>query len=218
MSMTPRHPEIDEHTIKLIVGVIALSLGNLTAAFAGAPLSSISASYYAGGWAQSIFVGFLFATASFLIAYNGQSAGELVASKVAGVAALGVALFPCDCDGHPPLVPYVHYTSAAVLFSILTYFCYCFFKRAWAKGHPQAKARAMIYAGCGAAMVVSLLTLVFDHIGGGSLTRLDPFLTFHCEYASLTAFGVSWLTASRVLPVLTRPDERVSLLPSAPRQ
>lgn len=213
MIRTPRRPEIDEHTIKLIVGVIAISLGNLTALFAATPLTSISASYYHGGWSQSIFIGFLFATAAFLLAYNGNSKGEMIASKIAAVAGLGVALFPCDCDGHQVLVPYVHAGSAAVMFLVLTYFCYCFLRRAWGKGHPQAKARAFIYATCGVVMILSLVALAFDHVAGGFLSRIDPWLTYHGEYASLTAFGVSWLTASRMLPVLTREDERISVLP-----
>ena len=213
MIRTPRRPEIDEHTIKLIVGVIAGSLGNLTAGFAATPLTSISASYYQGGWSQSIFTGFLFATAAFLLAYNGNSIGEMIASKFAAVAALGVALFPCDCDGHQELVPHVHAGSAAVMFLVLTYFCYCFFRRARVKGHLQAKARAFIYATCGAVMILSLVALAFDHFAGGLLSRIDPWLIYHGEYASLTAFGASWLTASRMLPVLTRKDERISVLP-----
>jgi len=54
--------------------------------------------------------------------------------------------------------------------------------------------------------------IVGDHLAGGSLSALDPRLTFHGEYASLVAFGISWLTASRMLPFITRNDERLSLL------
>lgn len=213
MIRTPPRPEIDEHTLKLIVGVIALSLGNLTAVFAATPLTSISASYYQVGWSQTIFIGFLFATSAFLLAYNGDPSNpkEKVASKIAAVAGLGVALFPCGCDGHPESVPYVHFGSAAVMFLVLTYFCYCFLRRAWAKGHRQAKARAVIYAACGVVMVVSLLALGIDRLAGGVLSRIDPWLTYHGEYASLAAFGISWLVASRMIPVLTRDDERYSV-------
>ena len=45
----PNHEEIDHHTIKLIVGIIALSLANLTSFFASTPITSISASYYEAG-------------------------------------------------------------------------------------------------------------------------------------------------------------------------
>jgi len=212
MLTPPRRTEIDHHTTKLVVGVIALSLGHLTNLFAEAPLASISASYHAGGWSQSIFIGFLFATAAFLLAYNGYSTAEMIASKIAAGAALAVALFPCDCDGHAEIVPYVHAVAAAVMFLILTYFCYGFFRRARAKGHPRARVRAYIYAVCGAVMALAIVVLTADHLAGRRISAIDPRLTFHGEYASLVAFGVSWLTASRMLPVLTKKDERLSLL------
>jgi len=49
----------------------------------------ISASYYEGGWSQSIFIGFLFAIAALLLGYNGYSKTEMVLSKVAAFAGLG---------------------------------------------------------------------------------------------------------------------------------
>ena len=93
MLPTPRRPEIDHRTIKLIVGGIALSLASLTNLFAESPLESISASYYQTGWSNSIFIGFLFAIAAFLFAYNGLTRKEMVLSKSAGTAGLGVALW-----------------------------------------------------------------------------------------------------------------------------
>ncbi len=65
----PTKPEIDHRTLKLLVGLIARTLGGLTSLFAGDPLlKSISESYWRGGWAQSVFVGFLFAISPFLFA------------------------------------------------------------------------------------------------------------------------------------------------------
>src|SRR5258706_598202 len=108
MFASPKRPEIDHRTIKLIVGLIALTLANLTSFFAQSSITSISASYYEGGWSLNIFVGFLFAISAFLLAYNGQSTSEMVLSKVAGFAALGVAMFPCKCGDHPEIIPDVH--------------------------------------------------------------------------------------------------------------
>jgi hypothetical protein len=192
--------------------VIALSLAILTRLFAGTGISSISESYYAGGWSQSIFIGFLFAIAAFLFAYNGLSKTEMIFSKVAALAGLGVALFPCRCETHTEIIPYVHGISAAVMFLVLTYFCYCFFRTARSKGHPQAQARATIYAVCGIAILLSIVTLAFDHFFGGTLRTAIPHLTFYGEAISLSAFGISWLIASRVLPGVTRPEERFSPL------
>jgi hypothetical protein len=212
MALRPKREEIDHRTIKLIVGVIAITLPFLTSAFAGSAIASISASYYEGGWSQSIFVGFLFAISAFLLAYNGLTSPEMVLSKFAAIAALGVALFPCECGSHAALVPYVHGVSAAVMFLILAFFCRMFFKRALQKGYPQAKVRAAIYVACGAAIVLAILALAFDHFSGGALSGWTPNFVFYGESAGLIAFGISWLTASRTIPMLAREDERFSPL------
>lgn len=208
MLPTPKREEIDHRTIKLLVGLIALSLPYLTSFFSGSSITSISASYYEGGWSQSIFVGFLFAIAAFLLAYNGQSTGEMVLSKIASVAALGVALFPCRCGDRDEIIPHVHAISATAMFLVLAYFCYLFFQRARRKGYGQARARAVIYALCGITILLSMLVVACDGLSGGVLSAKVPRLTFYGERAALLAFGISWLTASRVLPVLTREDER----------
>jgi hypothetical protein len=212
MLPNPTKPEIDHRTLKLLVGLIALSLASLTSFFADSKITSISESYYKGGWAQSIFVGFLFAIAAFLLAYNGLSRTEMVLSKVAAVGALGVALFPCGCGGHAETVPHVHFASAAVMFLILAYFCYMFYKRARGKGHTEANRRAFVYAASGLAIIASISALVIDTLSDGVLTVAIPRLVYYCERASLVAFGISWLTASRIFPFLTRSDERFSLL------
>lgn len=212
MSTTPKRQEIDHRTIKLIVGLVAISLAGLTSALSDTPIASISASYYEGGWAQTIFIGFLFAIAAFLLTYNGLSRAEMVLSKVASVAALGVALFPCECGSHAPIVPYIHGVSATVMFLILASFCYAFFRRARKKGYPQAYVRAAVYAACGAAILVSIAALATDQLLRGALSQMIPRLVFYGEATGLVAFGISWLTASRTLPLLTREDERFSLV------
>ena len=96
------------------------------------------------------------------------------------------------------------------MFVVLAYLCYGFFRRAPAKGYPQANARAMIYALCGIAILVSIIALAVDNLSGGAFSAIVPRLTFYGEAVALVSFGISWLTASRVLPVLTRQDERFS--------
>ena len=206
----PTRHEIDHRTMKLIVGLIAINLAGLTSFFASTPITSISASYYEGGWSQAIFIGFLFATAAFLLAYNGFSKTEMILSKVAAVAGLLVALVPCKCDIHIERVPYVHGASALVMFLILAYFCYGFFQRARAKATSRAILRAGIYSLCGIAILLSILVLLIDHFSGGTFKAVVPRLTFYGEATGLGAFGISWLTASRFLPILTLPEERFS--------
>jgi hypothetical protein len=206
-----RH-EIEFRTIRLIVGLVAISLAGLTSLFAKTPLSSISASYYEGGWSQSIFIGFLFAIAAFMIAYNGRTRTQFVLSKVAAVAALTIALFPCSCGHHPVGKVNIHGIAGVTMFLDLTCFCYIFLRRALEKGHARAKARVVIYVICGVVMTASILVEVIDHFMGGTISAQIPRLTFYCETFSLIGFGVSWLTASRILPLLTAPHERYSPL------
>lgn len=199
--------EIDPRTLKAIVGLIALLLASLTNYFSPTPLRSISESYHVGGWPESFFVGSLFAIAAFLVAYNGRSKPEFVTGKIAAFAALGVALFPCKCDVYVELVPHVHALSAAVMFLILAFFCWGFLRRAWAKGHVQAKLRAGIYVICLLGILGSIALLAIDNFTGGSISAHMPRLTFYGEATGLVAFGVSWLTSSRVVPLITRRDE-----------
>ena len=214
MLSSPERREIDHHTIKLLVGVIALSLAALTNYLADSPLQSISASYHEDGWSRDIFVGFLFAVSAFLLAYNGRSAVELVLSKIAAIAAVGIALFPCECDGHHEIVPHLHGLSAAVMFVILAIFCYSFFRRAKGKGHASSLGASD-----------HLRRLWYLDIGGhsryrdgsrfwtGRLARRSIGSCSYGEAVALVAFGVAWLTASRILPIITSSKERLSLSP-----
>lgn len=213
MFRKPDRREIDNHTMKLIIGVIALTLASLTSALTGGEIQSISASYYADGWARNIFVGFLFAISAFLLAYNGRSLTQLVCSKIAAISALGVAMFPCNCGGYPEIIAGVHGGSAAVMFLVLTFFCYVFFQRARTKSSPQAKVRATIYALCGVVIALSITTLLADHLLAGALSAKIDRLTFFGEAGALISFGVAWLTASRTLPIITGKGERISLSP-----
>jgi hypothetical protein len=211
MLAAPVRQEIDHRTIKLIVGLIALTLAGLTGLFAGFTIDSISASYYVGGWSQTIFIGFLFAIAAFLLAYNGTTRWEMALAKVAAAAAAGVALFPCSCGGHKA-VPYVHGISAAVMFLILAFFSYGFYRRARDKNHTRANIRAVIYALCSLAIVLAILALGYDSLFANPISNVFPQFTYFGEATGLIAFGISWLLASRVLPGLTAENERFSPL------
>lgn len=226
----PDKQEISHQTLKLMVGVIAISLGTITNLFASAPLDSISASYFEGGWSQTIFVGSLFAIAAFLLAYNGYSKAEMLLSKVAGVAAALIALFPCDCArgvqglaasagqvqcrADQALIPYVHFIAAAVMFVILAIFCWFFYNRAHEKsdrGSVEAGRRMVVYQVCGATIVISMAVMAIDALTGSNVPRM----IWMGETAALIAFGLSWLTAARVAPLLSNPEERPYSLKSS---
>ena len=210
-------PEIDNHTTKLIVGIIALSLAVLTNLFSSTgALTSISASYWdPGHWPRNIFVGCLFAIAAFLASYNGHSYIQMLLSKIAAVAAICVAMFPCSCDvPGREIVAGVHYTAAAVMFAILAVFCYIFYCRARAKQTLRAQLRAKIYGACGAAILTAMALMLADKFSGGALSGAFGRLTFFAEAMALCAFGVTWLTASRKLPVITTDEDRLPMFPA----
>jgi hypothetical protein len=103
------------------------------------------------------------------------------------------------------------------MFGILAAFCYAFFRRARSKGWTQARTRAIVYALCGGAIVLAMVLMGVDILTQGALRgRIDRF-TFYAEAAGLIAFGIAWLVASRILPLITRPDERLPISPFAAR-
>lgn len=212
MTTNDQRSEIDNHTMKFIVGIIAISLAYLTEKFSVKPLDSISASYWDQGlWSGNIFVGFLFAISAFMLSYNGHENREKWLSKIAALAAIGVAIFPCGCNGYPQIIPTIHYISAAVMFSVLAIFCYFFLVRAWKKGWAQARARAVLYGMCGLAIILSMAGMAADHLMDNLLSNNFNRFTFFAEATGLVAFGIAWLTASRILPYLTRSDEKLSV-------
>ncbi|MBX3625409.1 MAG: hypothetical protein KF892_10385 [Rhizobacter sp.] len=213
MPAQSQHHEIDHRTIKLLVGVIAITLSWLTSAFATTTLTSISAAYYEGGWSMVVFVGFLFAISALMLAYNGYTKVEMVLCKVAALCGVIIAMFPCRCENRDEIIKGLHGGAAIVLFLILAYLCWGFFQRARAKGYAQAKRRSWIYAACGIAMLLSIGSLAIETFTQGGMTaHVHNRFVFYGEALGLVAFGVSWLTASRTLPFLTSRDERFSPL------
>ena len=94
---------IDAKYMALLVGVAAFSLpiGLRLSAEAGPAMcayDSISP-YYFSPWMGPVFVGSLFFIGAFLLGYRGLSRGENIAAGLAGVSAMGVALFPTSGDG-----------------------------------------------------------------------------------------------------------------------
>lgn len=203
----PKRVEIDNRTLKLVVGLIAIGMPILTDLLSDRQIHSISESYYCEGRTSTVFVGFLFAIAAFLCAYNGRSRYQMFWSKVAAVSAALIALFPCDCDRIKG--PGVHYAAAAALFGVLTYFCWAFYRRSFTSKYPEAKLRRIIYLACAIAMVLAILALAANALVHFDKRELPQFV-FYGEATGLIAFGISWLVASRTLPVLTHPRERFS--------
>jgi heme A synthase len=207
----PRRPEFDQYSIKLTVGVIALVLPWLEIFLTHGSVTSISEAFWSdnGPWPRTIFVGLLFAISSLMLAYNGEDELEMWLGKLGSFFAVGIAMFPCGCsDAATEIIPHVHVTCAGALFAVMGVFCVIFLRRARRKGHREALRRVAIYAACCAGTVIALGLII-----GYALTKI-AVLVLYAETAGLTSFGVSWLTASRMLPFITSPAERNKLFVS----
>lgn len=208
--------------LRVMVGVIGVGLPFALVLIDGIwfdgdrfPRTSLSAYYYSG--VRELFVGALCATGVFLVAYKVAEVNlDNTLSLLAGVAALGVALFPTDRPNDrvalTPLqdelgetfVATVHYVSATVFIVALGVISYYFGKREGAR-EPVAEKRSPAFwrafhwacAGViGAALLFILVTQVFDT--GPAETLLIG------EAVSVWAFGVSWLWKGLEVDMLRR--------------
>ncbi len=201
----------DYRGLRFAMGCVALSLSFLVVWIAQEPLSSISVSYYTP--ARDVFVGSLFMVGTFLIAYNGHYLHEAILSKIAGLAALVIALEPTSCSitqapvicanvttsGHPT----IHSIAALTHFSILAYFCLIPFRRE-PHASPAGKRRWVVYTLCGWAIIWAIVAVVLSEFG---LIHV-PRLVFYAETLALCSFGIAWILAGHKLPFFTHHSER----------
>jgi hypothetical protein len=197
--------------MRVMVGVIGIGLPFALVLIDGLwfdgsrfPRTSLSAYYYSG--VRELFVGALCATGVFLVAYKVADVNlDNTLSVLAGIAVLGVALFPTDRPNDrvalTPLqeelgetfVAVVHYASAVVFIVALGVISYFFGKREGARP-PVAGARspgfwrAFHWACAGVIGAALLWILVTEVFGTGPAESL-----LIGEAVSVWAFGVSWL-------------------------
>lgn len=205
--MVSRNKVFDYKALRLLIGIIAFSIPLVVSIISTDSLASISASYYTD--ARDSFVGMLFIVGAFMWAYNGHSSGESTASKIAALAAICVAIFPTtciNCDTDTKAI--VHYGAAAVLFSILAYFCLVSFRKK-TKGKKGKKGmRSKIYLSCGLVIIGAIATMLFN--------LFIPFdegvnIVFWSETVALSAFGIAWIVAGKVLPFLVDKEDALQL-------
>lgn len=159
--------------------------------------SSISGVYYTS--MRDVLVGSLCAIGVFLIFYRTSRAADILGT-IAGVAAVGVALFPTRPDASDLLMAatesprYVaHTVAAAVLFLSMAAFCFFLFPR------TSGTARKTIYYVSGGAIVAGFILALL----GSYLLPNDMEQTIHPlfwgETVAILAFGVSWFAKSNAL-------------------
>jgi hypothetical protein len=206
-----RNPVFDYRALRLLVGIIAFLLPIAVPLIASTNLTSISASYYTNS--RDIFVGMLFIVGSFLWAYNGHSTTESVVSKIAGVAAVVIAICPtaCDtCDANSK--SYIHYGAAVTLFLLLAYFCFGPFRKNTRNKPGKKGLRSKIYFTCGCVMLFCMLGAGISRFALSKETMDMLDITYWAETFALFAFGAAWIVAGKYIRFLVDKDEKLYLL------
>lgn len=182
-----RPDDLSNHAHRQLIGYIGLILPLLLCFLVLArdgpdrwrELDSISAYYYTG--AVAAFVGMLVALSLFLFTYRGyrNRYGRIdrAVSVTAAVAALGVALFPTDAPGiderlswWQPLTGWLHYGSAAVLFTMFALYALWLF-RLCPPGEtpsPGKRMRNRVYLLCGLVIVAAMGWTAYAGLRGDS--------------------------------------------------
>lgn len=215
--MTEDHDEVirNFYRVRQILGIlgfclpILLIIGGLLAL--GQVEASISDYYHT--LLRDLYVGIMFAIAIFLICYTGHRRGvrdrlsDDVITTIAGVAALGVAIFPNEGHGMTSVTQallgketavILHYCSAVVFLGCVGSVSFFRFART-AQPH-----RRRIYRLCGAIIWgVTVLVVVTSYCkvrGPEMPMRLitDWMLVFWLETIGIWAFSIAWLVKGRI--------------------
>lgn len=186
---------------------------------------SISAYYYTD--MRNVLVGSLCAIGVFLLSYR-YDKSDAVAAILAGIFAIGVALFPTapssGATATDETIGIVHRTCAALLFLTLAYFSLFLFTRTspekTRKPHnpldylsllvvtrtipgrplgPRKKRRNVIYRFCGYAIVVCILLMGIVALPAVNGAVKQLQPVFWLESIAIVAFGFSWLIKGETL-------------------
>jgi len=173
----------------LIIGKIILESPGISA--------SISAYYYSV--MRDVFVGSLWVIGIFLICYRYALLDDIV-STLAGICAIGVALFPTppdmDATQQQTAIGLAHASFASCFFLILALMAIVLFRRTdQVSPAGRKQQRDTVYLICGivilACVVLAALLLFVPYLHGASW--LQPLhLIFFLEAFAILAFGCAW--------------------------
>jgi hypothetical protein len=171
--------------------------------------SSISAYFHTN--VREVFVGVLSAVGVFLISYKGFDVHDDRASDIAGVAALGVAAFPCKSELAGQRIGIlqlsqtvsnsVHVICAAVLFVTLAIISAFLFTKTASSSTmtPQKRARNRVYRICALVMGAALIEIAVFALVLSDAQQSVARTTLLGETVALIAFGVSWLVKGETI-------------------
>lgn len=209
MTILPVPPDPDTRiitfmTLRKLVGLLGISLppvlilGSFILDHTDDIQVSISAYYYTH--MRNGLVGILCGVALFLLCYHGYKWYDSVASKAAGLFALGIAFFPTsETSDKADIISKLHYIMAGCFFVTLSYMSIFLFTKSSGVITEQKKKRNRIYRICGIGMLACVACIPLDSIPAihDKIAFLKPTLLL--ETLALLFFGVSWLTKGEAL-------------------
>jgi hypothetical protein len=189
--------------LRKLVGILGIALPIVMILYAlllspcGGIEQSISAYYHTH--MRNVFVGILCGVGVFMITYKGYEPKDTIASSLAGIFAICVAMFPTSDESaceHNGLVNGtigdVHILAALGLFGMFAYMSIKLFTLTSGNMTNKKKQRNVLYRVCGWTVVACIVLITVHKFAGVFPASVRP--VFWLETVALVAFGTSWLT------------------------
>jgi len=186
-----------------VIGIalpIVLAVGKILLESPGL-LDGISAYYYSV--MRDVLVGSLCAIGVFLFSYR-YARQDDIAGNLAGVCAIGLALFPAAPVGATAqqlLIGQLHWIFSVGFFLTLAFFALVLFRKTDRQKKPtrQKLQRNRAYLVCGITIIacLALLGLMSFLPGSAWLQALHP--VFWLESLAIWAFGIAWFVKGEAI-------------------
>lgn len=193
--------KINTIRLRAMIGWLGMLLPWLVVLLVGYFPPSISATWYTN--ACTVFMIVLGSASLLLICYKGYERIDDIILTIAGVAGLGICLFPCKVSNSADRVgtflidkgvsDIIHCVSAVIFFGLLAYNSIFLFTKGDGQPTKKKKIRNAIYIASGIGMVSSFLLLLLPRF------HIQMWLV---EAIALFFFGISFLTKADIYPWL----------------
>ena len=193
--------KINTIRLRVMIGWLGMMLPWIVVLLIGYIPASISGTWYTN--ACTVFMIVLGSASILLMCYQGYERIDDITLTLAGVAGLGVCLFPCSIpNGAEHIGTFlidkdvsntIHCISALIFFGLLSYNSLFLFTKGEANPTRKKKIRNVIYIVSGIGMIASFALLFLPYF---------PIQIWLVETIALFFFGISFLTKADIYPWL----------------